>query len=784
MKPIAVVAGLAASCALAQVNPALLSSRWPARWIAHPMAPAKDYGVFHFRRHLKLDTAPAKFVVHVTADNRYELFVNGTRASIGPARGDAAHWRYETADLAPLLHAGDNVLAAVVWNYGRDLPAYQVSVRTGFLVQGDGPEEAAVNTDDQWRVFADRAYSPMTFGRMFIQPFEVFMAARYPWGWEQPGFDDSSWAKPELLQNGEPYGHGTGTRWALVPRPIPPMELTPQRLAHVRRVEGTTATDAFLAGDAPVQVPAHSSAVLVLDQGFETVAYPELVVSGGGGARVTVTYAEALVDSTGQKRNRNDVDGMHIDGYSDVFVTDGAANRIYRPLWLRAYRYIELKVETADAPLTLDDFRADYTGYPLRENATFESGDPSLKQIWQTGWRTARLCAGETYYDCPYYEQLQYVGDTRIQALISLYMSGDDRLMRNAIRQFNESRISEGLTQSRYPSSWPQVIPPFSLFWVDMVHDYWMHRDDRAFVGEEIGGVRDVLDYHLAHRAESGMLGVVPWWNFVDWPVQWPWDNGKGFGGVPPHAEEGDSTILTLQLVYALERGAQLMDAYGQKLDAARYRAAAAEMKKATLARCWDTSRGLLADSPHKDEFSQHANAMAILVGLFPPDQARAVMERTMADTSLVPCTFYYRFDLYRAIKAAGLGDRYIEMLGPWRDMLSRGLTTFAEKPDPTRSDCHAWSASPNYELLASVAGIEPSSPGFRTVHIAPHLGSLEWVKGSMPHPNGEIAVDLKREGTSGIAGSIRLPAGIAGDFEWNGAKLALHAGDQQVHVP
>jgi len=115
---------------------------------------------------------------------------------------------------------------------------------------------------------------------------------------------------------------------------------------------------------------------------------------------------------------------------------------------------------------------------------------------------------------------------------------------------------------------------------------------------------------------------------------------------------------------------------------------------------------------------------------------------------------------------------------------LSRGLTTFAEKPDPTRSDCHAWSASPNYELLASVAGIEPSSPGFRTVHIAPHLGSLEWVKGSMPHPNGEIAVDLKREGTSGIAGSIRLPAGIAGDFEWNGAKLALHAGDQQVHVP
>jgi hypothetical protein len=83
--------------------------------------------------------------------------------------------------------------------------------------------------------------------------------------------------------------------------------------------------------------------------------------------------------------------------------------------------------------------------------------------------------------DCPYYEQMQYIGDTRIQALISLYVSGDDRLMRNAIEQFDDSRIPEGLTFSRYPSNIIQLYPGFSLFWVAMVHDYHRHRPDSTF---------------------------------------------------------------------------------------------------------------------------------------------------------------------------------------------------------------------------------------------------------------------------------------------------------------
>ena len=91
-------------------------AEWTARWIDVPGPSGQDYGVYHFRRTFDLPAKPATFHVHVSGDNRYELYANGVRVSWGPARGDLRHWRYETVDIAPQLRAGKNVLAAVVWN--------------------------------------------------------------------------------------------------------------------------------------------------------------------------------------------------------------------------------------------------------------------------------------------------------------------------------------------------------------------------------------------------------------------------------------------------------------------------------------------------------------------------------------------------------------------------------------------------------------------------------------------------------------------------------------------
>jgi hypothetical protein len=771
------------------INPDLLTKGWPASWIAHPTASSNDYGVFHFRKSFDLPGKPASFVVHLSADNRYRFFVNGTPVCLGPARGDLFHWRFETVDIAPYLKPGKNVVAAVVWNFGLEKPWAQVSLRTGLIVQGDSTREQAVNTDATWKVMHDAAYSPEAVAPRPINQFMVVGPGDrvdgnvYPWGWQDSDFDDARWQQSQVIVKGVPYGVGTDVSWWLVPRNIPLMEQVPQRVPSVRRTQGVAVDAAFLLGRAPLKIPANTRAVILFDQTFETNAYPQLVVSGGKGGTVRLIYSEALFDPDGAKGNRNEIARREVVGASDVFVPDGGANRRFTTLWFRTYRYVEMTIQTAAEPITVEDFYGDFTGYPFKERGSFTCDDSRLSDIWTVGWRTARLCAYETYFDCPYYEQMQYVGDTRIQSLVSLYVAGDDRLMRNAIELFDLSRIPEGLTQSRVPSSKPQIITTFSLFWIDMVHDYWMHRDDAAFIGGRLMGIETVLDWFEKRLdAKTGMLGGLPYWSFVDWPDQWAWDNEKGLGGQPDGAAEGGSSIVSLQLACSLDHAADLFDASGKKGMAGHYRELARNLKAATLRNCWDESRHLLADTPERKAFSQHANVLAVLSGCVEGEQARALMVRVNTEPGLTQCTQYFRFYLLRAMKEVGLGDQYVSMLQPWHEMLARGLTTFAERPDPTRSDCHAWSASPLYEFLATVCGVEPGSPGFKTVRIEPHMGYLKHVEGVVPHPAGEIKVALTRVGI-GIQGEITLPPGLGGEFLWQGIVIPLRPGTQPVKV-
>ena len=93
----------AQSAAPAITQPDPPAREWQAMWITHPTAPLREPIVLHFRRTLTLAAVPATYIVRVSADNRFILYVNGHRAGDGPARGDLTHWRYERFDLAPLL---------------------------------------------------------------------------------------------------------------------------------------------------------------------------------------------------------------------------------------------------------------------------------------------------------------------------------------------------------------------------------------------------------------------------------------------------------------------------------------------------------------------------------------------------------------------------------------------------------------------------------------------------------------------------------------------------------
>src|SRR5207253_9655171 len=156
-----------------------------------------------------------------------------------------------------------------------------------------------------------------------------------------------------------------------------------------------------------------------------------------------------------------------------------------------------------------------------------------------------------------------------------------------------------------------------------------------------LAGVRGILDWYGRHVDVTGMLGPMPYWNYVDWTPRWD-------RGVPPGADDGHSTTISLLYVYALQRAAELEAGSGKREEGrgkrdvgSDYRARATAMLAAVRARAWDSARGLFRDAPGISAYSQQTNVLAILVDAVPGAPQRQLMERVLAHTPLTPPSYY-----------------------------------------------------------------------------------------------------------------------------------------------
>ena len=766
-----------------EINPELLCRPWTAKWISYPEKANSGYGVYLFRKEILISTKPDKFIIHVSADNRYKLYINGVYVCNGPARSYLFKWNFESIDISSYLHSGKNIISSIVWNFAEYRPLAQISGQTGFMIQGNMKDENILNSDTSWVVMKNTAYKPIP---VIMNQFyaagagEEFDCEKHPWNWMDEDFNTSGWKHAQEVETGKPVGcigeWGNTSLHLLSQREIPLMEEKVQRFSKIRRSDTNLITEEFLKGINPVLISPNSKIKILIDQNVLTTAYPVINFSKGKNSLIKLTYAESLFDSAGNKGNRNDIENKQILGNSDVIICDGGNNRIFQTLFWRTFRYVELEIETKEEPLVVNDVFSIFTAYPLEEKASFTCDNSIFKDIWNVGWRTQRLCANETFFDCPYYEQLQYIGDARIQALVSTYVSGDSRLTKNAISALHASQLPIGITQSRFPCNQIQIIPTFSLVWVTMIYDYWMLNSDSIFIKSMIPGMQETLNWFGNRIDSSGMLGPVEWWNFVDWVDSKGWEEGE-----PPAAHSGNSSILSLQYVYTLEKASEVFEAYRMHDIAVVYKNLADKIKKSVYQRCYDSNRALIADSPERSTFSQHANILAILTNTFPEAADKAkIINKLLNDKELAQCTLYFKFYLFEALEKVGQADQFTASLIPWKQMLDAGLTTFAETQDPTRSDCHAWSASPVYYFLSLVSGIKSGSPGFESVRIEPNLGSLKNIDATMPHKLGSIHIKLQKD-KDHLSGEITLPIQLDGVFIWNGEQRHLQGGTNKI---
>lgn len=785
------------------------------RWIWHPEALSGQAAVVVFRLPFSVDAA-SQTTIHVTADQRYELHLDGQRLGRGPMRGDLGHWQYESYDLT--LEPGSHLLAACVWWLPEDgAPMAQLYGDPGFLLLAEGPLTDTLSTGAApWVASCIEAYGKAGTGLPGAYQVVGWSFSldghRYPWGWADAPAPQGNWQP--AVDVAMPIGQGfhpaadveTSQRRPqhhLEPTPLPAMIEVTRTGGTVRYAEAVTGNESvagqshvlpriamdrndtklaarfqgLLTQGTPLTVGSHQQIHVLIDLDDYYCAYPELIASGGDNATLSLGWSEGLYEGTDwhdhRKGNRSAVDGKVVRCLYDRFLLEGGAKRTYTTLWWRSGRYLDLHVETQDDPLTLDGLSWRETRYPLEMEASLETDDAAFDAVRPLMFRTLQMCAHETYMDCPYYEQLQYGGDTRLEILATYLSTHDDRLPVRAATLFDQSRGPDGLTRSRYPSAVPQVIPPFSLWWVAIVYDLYMWRRRAETVRGMLPGIHAVLSAFEQRLSPDDLVMAPEGWNFVDWVPEWT-------AGWPPDARFGASAILNLQYVYSLDRAIYLYRHLGQP-DIARHWSGVRQRVAAAVARnYWVARRGLVADDLAARHFSEHAQCLALLCNLFEGDDRRRLTESLLTAPDLARTTVYFSHYLFEALYHVGALAEADGRLQFWRSLPDMGLKTVLEQPEPSRSDCHAWGAHPLYHAYASFLGARPSEPGLSSIRIAPQPGPFKVMRGRFPDAvSGYVSFDLSF--AECLAGTITLPEAMQGELIWKGASVTLRPGTNTV---
>ena len=750
---------------------------WTPDW---QEADQKTARIVLFRRTIQCVTVPDSFVLHISADTRYKLMVNGCLVAFGPARGDGQIWFYDTVQLAPHLCPGENVVSIAVLRYPTEPMAGNFGMwRTGtpgLYLAGEGAAESLADAAG-WKCYVDRGVEFVPENPFFapLRIHEVVQSDPKLCGWQQKEFLDAGW------HTAVPYAwNAISTSVSpgnLHPRPIPPLALKPQRLAGVVRAKDSKeAWCAFLDGAQAIQIPPHTETWVELDAGELTTSYVKLTYGGGRASRLELLQAECYAappqgtadtyENIPVKGDRTDALHGNLYGDVDVLLPQGEGNdaipAVYEPFWFRTFRFLRLHVKTEEEPLTLGRIEFLETGYPLAVRTRVTTSDPSLADIWDISLRSLRRCMHETYEDCPFYEQLQYAMDARSQILYTYAISADDRLARQCMDDFRRAARCDGLLNCSYPNVTTNVIPGFSIYYILMLADHMQYFGDKALLRHHMPTVEGILQFFADHRTSQGLVDKIGglnrpdnFWSFIDWTPEWDATNG-----VPPATMQGPITMESLLYLLGLQNAAKISGYIGLTDLEKDYRRRADALREAIRTHCIGKD-GLLRDGPDAEQYSQHCQVFAVLTGVLDADSGRDILLKTLREPeNYAQCSVAMMLYLFRALEMCNLYEETDTLWNTWRQMVQMHLTTCAEDMIRSRSDCHAWGALALYELPSVILGVRPVLPGYAAVEVRPVPGRLTWAEGTVFTPKGSVSVKWKKTAT-GVKLQVTCPTDL-----------------------
>ena len=464
---------------------------------------------------------------------------------------------------------------------------------------------------------------------------------------------------------------------------------------------------------------------LFVDFGKETFGYIKLLGVKGNG-NVHFYFGESPNEA---------MDTARCELADKVSINQNGGDYTFRGS--RAFRYVNIQY---DDNVDIKDVSMMYEYSPVTQRGSFKCSDDEINKIWDVAAYTLHLNTREFFIDGIKRDRWVWSGDAYQSYLMNYYLFFDSPTVMHTLQAL---RGKDPVT------SHINTIMDYTFYWFLGINDYYQYTGDKTFIQQNYPSMKSMMDFCLDRRDADGLIqGQTGDWVFIDW--------ADGL------SKQGEVSFEQLLLCRSLETMAQCARISGDDQSAEKYTQIAVDLKEKIFKYYWSDEKHALVhsriDGKPTDNITRYANMFSIFFNYLDEAKKQDVKKYVLLNNDIPKITTpYMRFYELEALCAMG-EQCYVlkQMKDYWGGMLKLGATTFWEEYNPAdtganiyamygrpygKSLCHAWGASPIYLLGKYYLGVKPTSPGYKNYMIEPNLGSLKWMQGTVPTPNGDIQV-------------------------------------------
>lgn len=496
-----------------------------------------------------------------------------------------------------------------------------------------------------------------------------------------------------------------------------------------------------------MQCTKEEDASIILDYGRELHGALKLVVGSGSAAnfRMRVRLGESVSEACSEIEGGT---ATNDHATRDIVLTVPRYGQI--EIGNSGFRFARIDL-LDEASLYLKEATAVFRFRNIPYLGTFQCSDNQLNDIWNTGAYTVQLNMQEYIWDGIKRDRLIWLGDMHPETNTISTVFGDEESF----------YASLDLAIEQYPlPNWFNGMSAYSMWYLIIQYDWYRHFGNLDFLKKHANYILGLIDLIDSCVEEDGSEHLSDS-RFLDWPSS-------------PNKEGVEAGYRAL-LCWAMQDGRQLCSLLGNDAKAQKCSEIENRLKKKVL----------------PPNYLKQAAALMAIAGLMEPEKA--------AQDFLLPggpkgFSTFYGYYMLEALAMAGHYEEAMDIIRKfWGGMLNMGATTFWEDFDldwtknagridefvPEGKDdihgdfggycyvgyrhslCHGWASGPTAWLSNHVLGVEILEPGCKKVRISPHLGNLQWAKGTYPTPYGQIKVHHQKQADGTVKSFIEVPKGV-----------------------